>query len=107
MILFIDTHDHLITIAVKTDKDLFIKTQESEYSHSIYTMPMIKSIFDENNNNIVPEFYSEENPYDYKIVEEKLDINKIIEYCKNMKSENPHFIKANYVKKIEVEKNDK
>ncbi len=181
MILFIDTHDHLITIAVKTDKDLFIKTQESEYSHSIYTMPMIKSIFDENdlnihdlkkiiavsgpgsftgiriglsiaktmayalkidintissltaylvsndtkevrqaviednkgyyisvfdekNNNIVPEFYSEENPYDYKIVEEKLDINKIIDYCKNMKSENPHFVKANYVKKIEVEK---
>jgi len=181
MILFIDTHAELITIALKTDKDLFIKTKESECSHSIYTMPMIQSIFeenklnihdlkkiivvsgpgsftgiriglsiaktmayalkidintissltaylisndekitrkaviednkgyyisvfDENNNNIIPEFYSEENVYDYKTVEEKLDINKIIDYCKNLKSENPHFIKANYIKKIEVEK---
>ena len=65
------------------------------------------SVFDENNNNIVPEFYSEENPYDYRIVEQKLDVEKIIDYCKNMKSENPHFVKANYVKKIEVEKNGK
>ena len=184
MILFIDTHDHLITIALKNKDDLFIKTQESEYSHSIFTMPMIESIFKENNldvhdlkkiivingpgsftgiriglsiaktmayalkidintissltaylvsndtnevrqaviednkgyyisvfneknENIIEEFYSEENPYDYPIVEEKLDVNKIIDYCKDIKSENPHFVKANYVKKIEVEKNDK
>ena len=184
MILFIDTHAELITIALKIKDKIYIKTQESEYSHSIYTMPMIESIFkenglnvkdlkkiivingpgsftgiriglsiaktmayalkidintissltaylisddkkdkkqaviedskgyyisvfDENNNNIVPEFYSEENPYDYRIVEQKLDVEKIIDYCKNMKSENPHFVKANYVKKIEVEKNGK
>lgn len=182
MILFIDTHDELITIALKNDNDLFIKTQESEYSHSIYTMPMIESlfnennlnvkdlkkiivvngpgsftgiriglsiaktmayalnidiniissltaylvsnnqgekrraviednkgyyisVFDENDNNIVSEFYSENDEYnEYKTVECKLDINKIIDYCKNIKSENPHFVKANYVKKIEVEK---
>ena len=48
MILFIDTHADLITIALKNNKDLYIKTQESEYSHSIYTMPMIKEIFNEN-----------------------------------------------------------
>lgn len=182
MILFIDTHDELITIALKNDNDLFIKTQESEYSHSIYTMPMIESlfkennlyvkdlkkiivvngpgsftgiriglsiaktmayalnidintissltaylvsnnqgekrraviednkgyyisVFDENDNNIVSEFYSENDEYnEYKTVECKLDINNIIDYCKNIKSENPHFVKANYVKKIEVEK---
>lgn len=181
MILFIDTHAQLITVALKDKKKLYIKTKESNSSHSIYTMPMIKelfdennldihdlkkiiavsgpgsftgiriglsiaktmayalnidintissltaylvsddkndkkqaviednkgyyvSVFDENNNNIVPEFYCEENPYDYRIVEEKLDVNKIIDYCKDMKSENPHFVKANYVKKIEVEK---
>lgn len=180
MILFIDTHAELITIALKNGKDLFIKTKESEYSHSIFTMPMIEeifkennldvhnlnkiiavngpgsftgiriglsiaktmayalkidintissltsylisndtkekrkaviednkgyyiSVFDENNNNIVPEFYSENNEYDYPVVEEKLDIDKIIEYCKDMKSENPHFVKANYIKKIGVE----
>lgn len=180
MILFIDTHAELITIALKNGKDLFIKTKESEYSHSIFTMPMIEeifkennldvhdlkkiiavngpgsftgiriglsiaktmayalkvdintisslsaylisndnkktrkaviednkgyyiSVFDENNNNIVPEFYSEENEYDYPTVEEKLDIEKIIDYCKDMKSENPHFVKANYIKKIGVE----
>lgn len=182
MILFIDTHAELITVALKSKEDLFIKTQESESSHSIYTMPMIKSlfeenkldvkdlkkiivvsgpgsftgiriglsiaktmayalkidintissltaylissnlketrkaviednkgyyisVFDENNNNIVPEFYSENNEYDeYPTVEEKLDVEKIIDFCSNMESENPHFIKANYIKKIEVEK---
>ena len=181
MILFIDTHASLITIALKNKKDLFIKTQESEYSHSVFTMPMIESIFkennldvhdlkkiivvngpgsftgiriglsiaktmayalkidintissltaylvsndtkekrkaviednkgyyisvfDENNKNIVPEYYAEEDNEDYPQVEEKLDVGKIIDYCKNMKSENPHFVKANYIKKIEVEK---
>ena len=63
------------------------------------------SVFDENDNNIVPEFYSENDEYsEYKTVESKLDVNKIIDYCEDMKSENPHFVKANYVKKIEVEK---
>lgn len=181
MILFLDTHDSIITVAVKNKDNLYIKTQQSEYSHSIYTMPMIEeifkennlnikdlkkiivingpgsftgiriglsiaktmayalnleintlssltaylisstlkenkkaiikdnkgyyiSVFDENNEVLVPETYVEEDNYDCKVVEEKLDINKIIEYCSNLKSENPHHIKANYIKKIEVEK---
>ena len=49
MILFIDTHDTLITVALKNEDELFIKTKESEYSHSIYTMPLIESLFKENN----------------------------------------------------------
>ena len=181
MILFIDTHDELITVALKNNDELFIKTKMSEYSHSVYTMPLIESlfkennlnvkdlnkiivingpgsftgiriglsiaktmayalnidintissltaylisndnnkkrkaviednkgyyisVFDENNKNIVPEYYAEEDNEDYPQVEEKLDVSKIIDYCKNMKSENPHFVKANYIKKIEVEK---
>ena len=181
MILFIDTHTELITIALKTNDNLFIKTKESEYSHSIYTMPMIEEsfkennlnvkdldeiivvngpgsftgiriglsiaktiayalnlkihtisslkaylissdineekmaviednkgyyvcAFDKNNNTIVEETYLEENPYQYKEVDYRLDINKIIEYCNKFESENPHHIKANYIKKIEVEK---
>ena len=181
MILFIDTHDELITVALKNNDELFIKTQQSEYAHSVYTMPMIEdlfkennldikdldkiivvngpgsftgiriglsiaktiayalnikintissltallvsnntndnkkaviednkgyyiSVFDKDNNIIVEETYIEEDTYDYQLVENKLDINKIINYCNNMESENPHFIKANYIKKIEVEK---
>ena len=180
MILFIDTHDTLITVALKNEDELFIKTKESEYSHSIYTMPLIESLFkennldihdlkkiivingpgsftgiriglsiaktmayalnidintissltaylisnqthevrkaviednkgyyisvmDENNNIIVPEYYSEEDNEKYPVVDQVLDVNKIIDYCKDMKSENPHHVKANYVKKIEVE----
>ena len=158
MILFIDTHDELITVGLKNGEELYLKTQESEYSHSIYTMPMIESlfkdnnlnvkdlkkiivvngpgsftgiriglsiaktmayalnidintissltaylisnnngekrraviednkgyyisVFDENDNNIVPEFYSENDEYsEYKTVESKLDVNKIIYY---------------------------
>ena len=181
MILFIDTHDELITIGLEYNDKLFIKTKESEYSHSIFTMPMIKEIFeennlnindldkvivvngpgsftgirigltiaktlaytlnikintissllaylisnnnnekrmaviednkgyyvsamDENNNIIVKEQYIENNNYDYQQVEHKLDLNKIIDYCNNLESENYHHIKANYIKKIEVEK---
>ena len=181
MILFIDTHDELITIGLEYNDKLFIKTKESEYSHSIFTMPMIKEIFeennlnindldkvivvngpgsftgirigltiaktlaytlnikintissllaylisnnnnekrmaviednkgyyvsamDENNNIILKEQYIENNNYDYQQVEHKLDLNKIIDYCNNLESENYHHIKANYIKKIEVEK---
>lgn len=181
MILFIDTHDELITIALKNNDDLFIKTKVSEYAHSVYTMPMIEeifkennldikdlnkiivingpgsftgiriglsiaktmayalkidintissltaylvsnetetnkkaviednkgyyvSVFDKDNNVVVEETYCEEDNYDYPVVQEKLDVGKIIEYCENKESENPHFIKANYIKKIEVEK---
>ena len=181
MILFIDTHDELITIGLEYNDKLFIKTKESEYSHSIFTMPMIKEIFEENNLNIndldkvivvngpgsftgirigltiaktlaytlnikintissllaylisnnnnekrmaviednkgyyvsamdendniiLKEQYIENNNYDYKQVEHKLDLDKIIDYCNNLESENYHHIKANYIKKIEVEK---
>ena len=61
------------------------------------------SVMDENNKIIVNEYYGEEDHENYPKVEEKLDVNKIIEYCKDMPSENPHHVKANYVKKIEVE----
>lgn len=180
MILFIDTHNDLITIALKNKDDLFIKEQESEYSHSIYVMPMIESIFKENNldikdlekvivvngpgsftgirigisiaktiayalnikinsisslkayllsddteedkmaviednkgyylcvfdkdnNCIIDECYKNELIEEYKQVPHNLNINKIIEYTNNIESENPHHIKANYIKKIEVE----
>lgn len=180
MILFIDTHNDLITIALKNKDDLFIKEQESEYSHSIYVMPMIESIFKENNldikdlekvivvngpgsftgirigisiaktiayalnikinsisslkayllsddteedkmaviednkgyylcvfdkdnNCIIDECYKNELTEEYKQVPHNLNINKIIEYTNNIESENPHHIKANYIKKIEVE----
>lgn len=183
MILFIDTHDSLITIALKTESKLYIKTKESEYSHSIYVMPMIEEIFDENkldvkdlkqiivvngpgsftgiriglsiaktiayalnikinsissltaylvssdiddnkmaviednkgyyisvftkdNKELIKEFYSNENKYEkkYKEVEHNIDVDKIVSYIGNAKSENPHHINANYIKKIEVEK---
>ncbi len=179
--LFIDTHDELISLALKKENNLYIKTKMSEYSHSIFTMTMIKELFeennidikeleqivvvngpgsftgirigltiaktlaytldikinaisslfaylisnnnnekrmaviednkgfyvsamDENNNIILKEQYIENNNYDYKQVEHKLNFEKIIDYCNNLKSENYHHIKANYIKKIEVEK---
>lgn len=181
MILFIDTHDSLITIGLKVGDKLYESTKESEYSHSIFVLPMIKdiinksgktvkdlekivvvngpgsftgiriglsiaktlayalnisintissltaylvsndtngnkmcviednkgyyiSIFDKDNNKVIDEEYVSEIKYDTPRVNEKLDINKIIEYVSNFKSEEVHHIKANYVKKIEVEK---
>ena len=179
MILFIDTHDNLITIALKNGDDIYLKEKFSESSHSIYTMPMREEIFeesnttvkdlkkiivvngpgsftgiriglsiaktmayalnidivtissleaylisnedgkkrkaviedskgyyigafDENNKPLMDEYYSYEDNLDLPCVEKKLSIRKIFDYCENMKSENPHHVKANYVKNIEV-----
>ena len=62
------------------------------------------SAMNKDNNIILEEQYVTENNYNYKEVEHKLDVEKIINYLKDKESENPHFIKANYIKKIEVEK---
>ena len=43
----VDLKDVVKSVALKNKDDLFIKTQESEYSHSVFTMPMIESIFKE------------------------------------------------------------
>ena len=180
MILFIDTHDELITVALKNGEDIYEKEKISEYKHSIFTMPMIEELFkesktnikdlkkiivvngpgsftgiriglsiaktiayalnieintissltaylisndngkqrkaviedskgfyvgafDENNKPLVKEYYSTEDNLDLPCVEKKLLVSKIFDYCKNMPSENPHHVKANYVKTIEVQ----
>lgn len=46
--LFLDTHDELITVALYNEGKMLIKTQESEYSHAVYLMPMIKNLLLEN-----------------------------------------------------------
>lgn len=181
MILFIDTHDSLITIALKNKEEVFIKTKESNYGHSIYVMPMIKSIFDDNkldvknvkklivvngpgsftgiriglsiaktmayvlnakintisslmaylvssklednkmaviednngyyvsaidkdNKTLIEESYVEELDKKYTMVDNVIDVNRVISYVEPFESENTHFINANYIKKIGVEK---
>ena len=47
--LFIDTHDALITVALINEEELLIKEKKSINSHSIYLVPMIKEIMEENN----------------------------------------------------------
>jgi len=41
---------------------------------------------------------------DYRIVSETIDVIKVIEYSRSIDECNVHFIRANYVKKIEAEK---
>ena len=87
MILFIDTHDELITIALKTKDDLYIKTKESEYSHSVYTMPMIAEIFDENNLDIkdLDKIIVVNGPGSFTGIRIGLSIAKTIAYALNIK----------------------
>lgn len=47
--LFLSTHSHLITVALVSDENVLVKTQESEASHAVYLVPMIDSILKENN----------------------------------------------------------
>ena len=84
---------YLVSNAENTRRKAVIKDNKGYYI----------SAFDENNNIIVNEYYSDHDNLDLPCVEKKLSIEKIINYCKDMKSENPHFVKANYVKKIEVD----
>lgn len=63
------------------------------------------SVFDKNNNPIIEETYVEDiSSFNYKIIDNKFDILKIVEYSKNIKPVKIHGLKANYIKKIEVEK---
>ena len=52
MILFIDTHDNLITMALENDNNIKVIEKVSEYSHSIYCMSMIESLFKETNSSV-------------------------------------------------------
>lgn len=87
MILFIDTHNDLITIALKNKDDLFIKEQESEYSHSIYVMPMIESIFKENNLDIkdLEKVIVVNGPGSFTGIRIGISIAKTIAYALNIK----------------------
>ena len=59
--------------------------------------------FDENNKPIVDEYYSTEDKLKLPCVPNHISVSKVFDYCKNMPSENPHHVKANYVKTIEVQ----
>ena len=180
--LFIDTHDSLITISLVNENDIITKTKESTYAHAVYLMPMIKSMFKENNltvkdiknivavngpgsftglriglsvaktmayslnvpiylissltsylvsdstksikqaviednkgyyvsvfdkdNNVLIDETYTENLDDYQnyTVKESLDIKSVVDYALKTKAIDAHLVRANYVKKIEVEK---
>ncbi len=62
------------------------------------------SAWDTDNNSLLEEQYVEEiDGYDYPIVEEKLNIIRIVDYFKDKKPININALKANYIKKIGVE----
>lgn len=64
------------------------------------------SEFDSNNNVVFPEEYLEDvNEFQDKfIVPMHLDVIKVIEYAKRSNPVDAHLVRANYVKRIEVEK---
>lgn len=179
--LFLDTHSSIINVSLIKEKKVVTKEKETFQSHSLFFLPMIKeileeekitikdvkkiiiingpgsftgiriglsvakiigyslhipvlpissltaflvssdivedkmsviednkgyyvSVFDKNNNSIIKETYVEDiSSFKYKIIENNLNILKIAEYSKNIKPAKIHGIKANYIKKIEVE----
>lgn len=86
---------YLISSDLNCDKMAVIKDNKGYYI----------SVFDKDNNIKVEEEYLDNlNDYtNYKIVDNKIDINKVKEYKSNLERVNIHLLKANYVKKIGVE----
>lgn len=86
---------YLVSSNLKEDKMAVIEENKGYYV----------SVFDKDNNSIKDEAYTESlEGYSYKKVEEKLDVPSVINYALKAAPVNAHFVRANYVKKIEVEK---
>lgn len=85
---------YLISSDIKENKMAVIEDTKGYYI----------SASDLDNNIILEEQYvSELDDYDFKIVEGKLNIPRIVNYLKEKESINVNAIKANYIKKISVE----
>ena len=86
---------YLISSEYNDDKMAVIKDNKGYYI----------SVFDKDNRVKVSEKYLDnlDEYNNYKIVENKININKVRDYKKNLEGVNIHLLKANYVKKIGVE----
>ena len=86
---------YLISSDIKEDKMAVIEDNKGYYV----------SAFDKDNNCILEETYKENiDDLNYIVVPEKLDVVKVIEFAKKSSPVDAHLVRANYVKKIEVEK---
>jgi len=85
----------LVSSSLNSDKMAVISDSKGYYI----------SVFDKNNNEVIPEVYMEEIDElrnKYTILDGKYDISKIVHYALKKESTNVFSIKANYVKTIEV-----
>lgn len=86
---------YLISSDIKEDKMAVIEDNKGYYV----------SACDKDNKFILEETYREDiSDLNYTKVKEELDVVKVIEYAKNSNPVDAHLVRANYVKKIEVEK---
>ena len=86
---------YLVSSDIKGNKEAVIEDNKGYYI----------SVFDENNNSLVEETYKEDiSEFNYPKVDEKLDVRKVVNYAKSFEPAKTHLVRANYVKKIEVEK---
>lgn len=86
---------YLVSSDIKEDKMCVIEDNKGYYI----------SAYDKNNNILIEEQYIENiSKYKYKIIKNKLEVLKINKYLENKKPVEIHELKANYIKKIEVEK---
>lgn len=64
------------------------------------------SVFDKDNNSLIEEcFVTDLTPYNnYYVTKDNINVEEVVKYAKKSSSENPHLVRANYVKTIEAEK---
>lgn len=100
-----DSYDYYVPIIEERNNNLYYAVYNSNYDEVIsesYTskVNMIESISKLKGKILI---ISNESYNEFEVKERKVNTGNLIDYYKNDEGQNPHIIKPNYIKKIEVE----
>lgn len=100
-----DSYDYYIPIIEERNNNLYYAVYNSKYDEVMPETYTSKDNMFDNISNLEGKvlIISNENYEGYEVKERIVNTNNLISYYDRIEGENPHIIKPNYIKKIEVE----
>lgn len=100
-----DSYDYYIPIIEERNNNLYYAAYNSKYDEVMPETYTSKDNMFDNISNLEGKvlIISNENYEGYEVKERIVNTNNLISYYDRIEGENPHIIKPNYIKKIEVE----